>query len=64
MNKNSRPACIYIVRHECTKWRELREKYLNSLQTFIFPMCFLKTNNVVVLGQSREVNMFLFPGAL
>ena len=39
-------------------------KDLNSLQEFILPMRFLKTNDVVISSKACEISMFPFPGAL
>ena len=53
MNANSRSTCVHIVWH----------KYLNSLEKLIFPMSFLETDDVIVLGKPSEVVVF-FPGRL
>ena len=64
MNADSRSTCIYIVRYERTKHTEFKDQDLNSLQEFIFPVCFLKAKDVVILGKLCKIDVLLFPGML
>ena len=64
MNADSRSACTRIVWYECAIWPELWDQYLNSLQEFILPMDFLKTNHIVVRGKSCKEDLPLVPGKL
>ena len=57
-------TCICIVWYKRTKELESRSQCLNRLEKLIFPMYFLKADDVVVFDQSAAVVMFLFHGNL
>ena len=63
MNASGRASCICVAWCTRTISPESRSQYLNGLENRIFPMFFLKADDVVAVDESSE-KMFQFPGDL
>ena len=61
VNAYGRATCICVAWSKRTIKPESQGPYLNGLEKFIFPMYFLKADDIVVVGTSSEIIMFQFP---